>query len=82
MLDIEKALPLSNFDLGGAFFVYKNKVALDVCFIIITKRVYDQYKGLYHQCKAIIKSNCLKILFDSRFSNKYRCKLLLAIACH
>lgn len=79
MLYIEQQLPNTNFDLTKEFFVYKNKVALDVCYSIIRNKVRAQYSNIYQQCRQIVYPNKYRIIFNNYMSYKYTIKLIISL---
>lgn len=79
MLYLEEQLPNTNFNLTKEFFVYKNKVALDVCYSIIRNKLKAKYSNIYQQCKQIIHPNIYRIIFNKNISYKYTIKLIISL---
>lgn len=83
VLMIEKEIhqddSLSTKGISDEFFVYKNKIALDCCFLIISNNKLHEYKEIYKEAKKICIPNVWRILSNRNFSIKYKIKLILTI---
>lgn len=78
---LEQEVNRLDFDIKDVFSSYKNKISIDCCMLIIKNSARKQFAGLYKRYRDNCIRNFFEILMESRYSYKYKCKMIVILFC-